>query len=493
MRTQSPAFRPPAARALLALVTVAAPLPAQVPIDTLALRAHTYYLSHDLLAGRATGTPGADVAALYIAAQCRALGLASPAGGYFQPVPLEETRILPGTALTLERGGARYAFAWPDDVTPNVGTARALRDFAGPAVLVDGDAAAAGRLAADALRGRVAVTPGIPAPEVLDTLARRGAVGVVHLVGDSQAYRLLVRSRGAGRLHHADVEVVSSSLPDVPSLVAGPAVAARLLGGVPLDRVREGVALPLDAAVAFRLVAERRPVEAHNVACVLPGGDPVAQDTAIALTAHYDHLGVGLPDAAGDSIYNGFSDNAAGVAMLLAIAQALRADPAGPPRHSVLFLFFTGEERGLLGSDYYVARPVWPLARTAAVVNLDAGAPPHPPAVWRLAGAESRASRAAARVARARGWEVTMSPARANSDYYPFARLGVPAVFVIPGAGPFEGLSADSSNALRRRWDRYHRPDDAYAEDFPFAGLARYAAYAYLMVRALDGQHPQRR
>jgi Zn-dependent M28 family amino/carboxypeptidase len=89
-------------------------------------------------------------------------------------------------------------------------------------------------------------------------------------------------------------------------------------------------------------------------------------------------------------------------------------------------------------------------------------------------------------VALAHGWSATVSAATANTDYFPFTRHGVPAVFIVPGAAPYEGLSADSSQALRHRWDRYHQPSDEYHEGFPFAGLQRYAEYAYLVARAAD-------
>ena len=89
-------------------------------------------------------------------------------------------------------------------------------------------------------------------------------------------------------------------------------------------------------------------------------------------------------------------------------------------------------------------------------------------------------------VAAARGWTVSTSPARANSDHYPFIREGVPGVFVIPGPLPYEGMTTEASQALRNRWDRYHQAGDAWAEDFPFGGLARYAEFALAIATALD-------
>ena len=81
-------------------------------------------------------------------------------------------------------------------------------------------------------------------------------------------------------------------------------------------------------------------------------------------------------------------------------------------------------------------------------------------------------------VARAAGWDAITKPASPNTDYFPLLTIGIPAVFLVPAPGAYEGLSLDSSNALRRRWDHYHEPADEWAADFPFAGLLRYADYA---------------
>jgi hypothetical protein len=309
---------------------------------------------------------------------------------------------------------------------------------------------------------------------------------MVHLVGDAGTYALYRRSRGGSRIYHRDA-VRSSFLPPLPSVLAGPQVAALLLADVPLSGQERPAPQPLGGTITAHVELAAAPVDEANVGCVLAGRADGTRDTAIAVTAHYDHLGVSTPDAQGDSIYNGFSDDAAGVAMSLAIAEALAGTP-DRPAHAILFLFFTGEERGLLGSDFYVARPAWPLDRTLAVVNLDAGAPPALPVSWRLAGADSTTGLGAAaiEIGRRRGWQVRTSPASANSDYFPFYREGVPSVFIVPGPEPYEGLSADSSKALRTRWDHYHEAADEWSEDFPFAGLGRYAEFALELVLAAD-------
>jgi Zn-dependent M28 family amino/carboxypeptidase len=154
----------------------------------------------------------------------------------------------------------------------------------------------------------------------------------------------------------------------------------------------------------------------------------------------------------------------------------------------VLFVWFTGEEAGLLGSDYFAAHPLVPLERIAGAINLDAGAPPAPCLSWHIQGGDRSTLGALARdVARGAGWEAQVRPASPNSDHYPLLRAGVPAVFLVPAPGPFESLTTEASQALRRRWDRYHEPGDAWAPDYPFAGLARYADFALRLGLALAG------
>ena len=477
--TRSVAFSRTRCILLLLAVTACAPRPPGPPvprgsvIDTLALRGHTSFLADDLLQGRATGSPGADLAALYIAAQCRALGLRPPGGAYHQDVPLDEIVLRSGeTRLTI--GG--QSFGLFDDFLVTSGTEQTLRGFRGALVIIG--TAEDVRRDADrlpALDGQVAVIAGVARADVAAILARRGAAGIIQVIGDAEGYGLYAASRGQRLTVLRDSAVISSFYPELPAVLVGPTVLPALRG---------------PGAVAELVIAfDRRPIGARNVACLLPGTHAQRRDTVVAFTAHYDHLGISLPDPSGDSVYNGFSDNAAGVAMLLAIAGALQKTPDRALETGALFLFFTGEERGLLGSDYFVAHPTFPLDRIRAVINLDAGAPAAAPWTWRIAGGEGNPlGTLATDVAATRGWSVTLSPATANSDYFPFARVGVPAMFIIPGSAPYEGLSADSSQALRKRWDRYHQAGDAYYEAFPFTGLQRYAEFAFLIAEALGGR-----
>ncbi len=494
----APLATPLLAAALLATLLSAVPLAAQAParptIDSLALRAHTYFLADDLLEGRGTGRRGADVAAAYIAAAAAQLGLRPAAGGsFFQPVPLIEAEVdTAATRLTLEiddqAGPRRVSFTSPATFIPNVGTARTLVSFAGEVAWVGRAAdvlSQAARL--PPLTGRVALMDGVFGADAAaaDSLRARGATGVIHLLGDPELYGLYARSRGGSRMYLDDPAVASSFVPDIPAVIAHPSLTRALLAGTVNgdEDLAHPFAMP-GRRVNVTVATRARPVPARNVAALLPGRDPARRAEVVVYSAHYDHLGISTPDETGDSIYNGFSDNAAGSAMLLAIAGALAAQP---PERPALFLWFTGEERGLLGSDWFVAHPVLPLADIVGVINLDAGAPPAPSVTWRVAGGDrSTLGALATDVARRAGWDATVSSASPNTDYFPFLRVGVPAVFLVPGPGAYQGLTGAESQALRARWDRYHQAGDHWHADFPFAGLVRYADFALRLGLALD-------
>jgi len=473
--------------------------PASAPaIDTMALRAHTYFLTHDLLEGRGTGRRGNDVAALYLATATQALGLEGGAGGdYFQNVPLVEsvidtarTRIV----VTTDSGPARE-FATPAAFVPNVGTTSTLVPFSGELVYVGAARdvlASPGRL--PALAGRVAVVRGPfgPAMAAADTLKARGATGAVQLTDNADAFLLYVRSRGPSRMYiDPGAHAVSSFIPDIPTVIVGPELGQALVPDLPAPGTSADHPFVVTGhRVELRIAVQPRTFVSRNVAALLPGTGP-HRGEYVVFSAHLDHLGISTPNARGDSIYNGFADNAIGCGMLLTIAEAM----ARAPRldRSVLFLFFTGEERGLLGSDYFAAHPLVPPESIAAAINLDAGAPPGRPTTWMVAGGDNSTLGAlAARVAAAAHWKATSVGTSPNSDYFPLLRIGVPAVFLIPAGEAFEGLSADSSQVLRRRWGAYHDPADEWTADFPFAGPARYAEFAYLVgVAAASGQRQQ--
>lgn len=472
-------------------------------------------LSADAMLGRKTGAAGADAAAQYLAAACRALGFDSTGGSLHQTVPLLESTIdTAGTRMRVIGPGVDTVFYHHDEFIADLGTRATLRGFSGELVYVGrAHDILFRRSELPALEGKVALMRGEFGYNVAaaDTLAARGAVGVIEVVDDARRYRLFRQTRGTTRLSVDDTAVTSSVIPPLPAILAGPRMTVTLYQGLTgvthgswNDAYLNGLAAGLPSpqaipgwSVAVTLAIREAPRTSDNIACLLPGRGTAA-DSALVITAHYDHLGVSAADERGDSVYNGFFDNATGVAMAMAVGQWFSQERlAGRGlRHSLILLFPTGEEQGLLGADFFVTHPAWPLSRITALFNFDANAPPGPPVSWRIAGVEdgplvgdvvSEATR--------RGWTTSVAPAAPGSDYYPFLQRGVPAVFFVPSDGTYEGMSLTLSDSLRTGlWTRYHQPGDEYAATFGFSGLLRYADFTRDLLLLIDAeQNAERR
>src|SRR5262245_295153 len=212
--------------------------------------------------------------------------------------------------------------------------------------------------------------------------ARRGALGTILLHKDQSVgdpWGVVRTSNGSWRFDIARTQNDTTPFLQFRSWVTDEA-ARRLmkLAGQDLDSLRAKAAtrdfqpVKLGLKGKLNLKSEVKRLTAPNVVGVLEGSDPQLRSEYVVYTAHWDHLGIGPPNKAGDTIYNGAQDNATGVACVLAIAETIARLPAAQrPKRSSLFLFTTGEEQGLLGAEWYSTHPVVPLDKTAANVNLD--------------------------------------------------------------------------------------------------------------------------
>jgi len=201
-------------------------------------------------------------------------------------------------------------------------------------------------------------------------------------------------------------------------------------------------------------------------------------DETIIYSAHWDHLGVGAPDAKGDRIYNGAVDNGTGTAALIELGRAFAQQPH-PPR-SVVFLNVTAEEKGLLGSEYYAAHPLYPLAKTVANINMDA-LDPHGPARDFTISGNARLDLLDELIADAKAMGMTYAsdplPEAGHffrSDHFSFAKRGVPAISFGSGNDWVEGgRTAGATEQKSYTADRYHQPGDEWQADWTFTGMAR--------------------
>ncbi|MDP3855104.1 M28 family metallopeptidase [Phenylobacterium sp.] len=229
------------------------------------------------------------------------------------------------------------------------------------------------------------------------------------------------------------------------------------------------------ASISIDYAVDAQKIVSKNVVGIIPGAK--RPDETLIYSSHWDHLGVGLPDAKGDKIYNGAVDNADGIAVMIEIGRAFAKGPK--PDRSVVFLAVTAEEKGLLGSEYYADNPLYPLATTVADINMDALSPAGPAKDFGSSGnAASTLQDELIATGKAKGRYYTPDPRPEagsffRSDHFPFAKRGVPAISFGSGRDLVTGGKA-AGDAFARAYtaDRYHQPADELTADWNFEGLA---------------------
>ncbi|MGH9863766.1 MAG: M28 family peptidase, partial [Candidatus Acidiferrales bacterium] len=351
------------------------------------LRAHTEFLSDDLLEGRGPGTRGGELAAKYIAAEFARMGLepGGDAGSYFQKAALLGKKL--DTPADLRVVGRRQAaaFRYYDDFVPSSGVDDKQVEVEGELVFA-GYGIAAPEYKWDDFKGTdvrdkilLILVNDPPAtakePELFggkaltyygrwtykyEQAARMGAVGVllIHTTESAGYPFTVVQSSWTGEQFELLRETQGEGPLELKAWITDTAARRMLaLAGQDLDALRKAAAersfrpVALGLRAATEMNQTRRVIDTANVIGVLPGTSPKLKDEYVIYTAHYDHLGVGKP-VNDDAIYNGAADNAIGVAALLAIAEAMAEMPGGTKRSQV-FAAVTAEEAGLLGSAHY--------------------------------------------------------------------------------------------------------------------------------------------
>ena len=232
----------------------------------------------------------------------------------------------------------------------------------------------------------------------------------------------------------------------------------------------EGVRFSADYAVSSQVITSR------NVVGRLEGAK--RPDETVIYSAHWDHFGTVEPDARGDRINNGAVDNATGTAALVEIARAF--SQGARPDRSVVFLAVTAEERGLLGSEYYAANPLYPLATTVAVLNMDSLSPWGPTRDFSMAGS-AQLGLLDLLIEDAKAWDRHFAPdpkpeagSFFRSDHFPFAKRGVPAISFDSGEDWVDGgVKAGKAAAEAYLAERYHQPADEWDPKWPFTGMQR--------------------
>jgi hypothetical protein len=504
--------------------------------DTLRWWHTTEALSGDAMQGRDTGSVAYQRAADYVAGRFKAAGLlpAGDDGSYFQMVPMHEVQVEPaGTSFVVERPGGKLRLEFLQEITV----------AASESALPEGVGALAfrgycGRDAMTEVAGKIVVCfgtqrAGLPTGGERVVNARAaGALGVVN-VDDPYftiepprwpyAYARSVTLREAA----SGASAVGESM--LPGMRLSAEAFAKLLAGSGKDAseiLKVGGAkgpLPnfeIPGKLWVRLKLSSRDFSSPNVLAVRPGSDAALAGQYVVVAAHLDGYGYGTP-VHGDNLYNGTLDDAAYVALLIQMADDLKAGAAGhhglarvsyavspmgggqsdggsdaidkgitlvPTKRSILFCAFTGEEKGLLGSSWFVKHPTVPVEELAADINLDQLRPLFPLKILTAEAVnETTLGATASAVGKGMGIEIRedREPERGllrRADQFPFLRIHVPAISFIFGYDP----GTDAERRYREWYEvRYHRPQDDLTQPVDFQAAETFDVFFYRLVETV--------
>jgi Zn-dependent M28 family amino/carboxypeptidase len=481
-------------------------------------------LADDKMEGRDTGSRGERAAQEYAVEQLTKAGL-EPAGtnGFYQPVRFVSRQIIEkDCSLTLVHDGQREPLVLGDDAfigtrilpTPEVKAPlvfvgyglkvpeKNYDDFAGLDVK--------GKLVV-IFSGSPADIPGPLAShyqtllERWKTLRAAGAVGIVGLI--NPAAMDIPWSRISLNRAHPSMDLDYPEFDETAgaqlAVTINPASAEKLFAGsghtfaeiAALGKDRKPLPhFPLAVSLEAKTKVETQKVESANLVAKLPGSDPALKDEYVVLSAHIDHIGIGAP-INGDSIYNGAMDDGSGSALLLDTAASFKKNPE-KLRRSILFVFVTGEEKGLLGSKYFAAHPTVLAKSLVADVNVDMFLPIVPLKVLRVLGLDDSSLGDRTReIAQSHDVKVQPDPEPlrnlfVRSDQYNFIRHGVPSVIMSVGSEP-----GSPEQQIFKDWltQRYHAPSDDLNQPVNFAAAAKYEEIvrSLLINVANDDHRPQ--
>jgi Zn-dependent M28 family amino/carboxypeptidase len=485
--------------------------------DPQRLSQHVKVLSSDAFEGREPHTAGETKTVDYLIEQFKAAG-AQPGGelangkrGWTQEVPLGRFQIQGPVALTVHAG--KDALKWTQGEQMAVRAAmngKPLVEFdKAPLVFAGYGVTAPERnwdyFKGQDLKGKLAIVL-INDPDFetgagdfggkamtyygrwtykFEELARRGALGtiIVHETAPASYGWATVKNSNTNAMYDIVRQEPGKSHAPMEAWIQRDAAADLFRrAGLDFDTLKKRAQgrdfKPVTlkgVTLSARYAVDAQVIKSRNVVALIPGSERA--DETIIYSGHWDHLGVGAPDAKGDRIYNGAVDNATGMAALVELARAYAKAPA--PKRSVVFLAVTAEEKGLLGSEYYAANPLYPLEKTVGVINVDALSPHGPARNFTISGS-AKLDLLDRLVAKARQRNQAYAPDPKpeagyffRSDHFPFAKRGVPALSFGSGedwvAG---GTAAGKGEEESYTKDRYHQPADEWNAKWPFTGMA---------------------
>lgn len=480
-------------------------------------------VSSDAFLGRGPATRGEELATNYIRDRLKAAGLqpGGPNGSWFQEVPLLQSNIVGTPSLSVTVGGQSIPLTQGQQIAvrSSMQNVSSINIDNAPMVFLGYGVKAPERnwddFKGENVRGKVGIVL-INDPDFESGQGDFGGKAMTYYGRWTYKYEEAARQGLAGLLIVHETAGASYGWPTVKNsntntmfdiVRSNPAEshppmegwvqrddAVRLFRAVGQDfealkraaQTRDFKPVQLNGATfTAKYQVKQQTIRSKNVLGRLEGSKYPGE--TILYGAHWDHLGVGAPDARGDTIYNGAVDNGTGIGAVLELARIFAAGPR--PQRSVVFAFWTAEEKGLLGSEYYAANPVYPLATTVAGFNIDALAVTGRAKDVLVVGSgqtdiEDRLSRLLATNNRVMTPDATPEAGYFyRSDHFPMAKRGVPMLYMDSGidlltGGTTAGKAADDTY----RRDAYHQPADEYnASSWNLAGIGEDVTVLYTL------------
>jgi len=467
---------------------------------------HVKVLADDKMEGRETGSEGLRKAEEYIVQQLTNAGL-EPAGtnGYYQPAKFISRQIIEkDSTAALVRNGGEEPLNLGEDAYFSTRVDLRSDEVKAPLVFVGYGLKIPEKnyddFAGLDLKGKIAVLLSGSASDIPAALAshyqsagerwialrQAGAIGIITI--PNPASMDIPWSRIALNRAHPQMELEDSEFQETAgekiALIFNPAKAEKLFAGsghsfqeiAELGKDRKPLPhFPLVASLKARARVQTTEINSANLIAKMQGNDPKLKNEYVVLSAHVDHIGIGEP-INGDRIYNGAMDDGSGSALLLDMARSFKNHPE-KTRRSILFVFVTAEEKGLLGSKYFAAHPTVDPKSIIADINVDMFLPIVPLKVLRVQGlTDSDLGDRAREVAQTHGVRVQPDPEPLRnlfirSDQYSFIRHGIPALIMDVG---FDPGSPEQKTFKDWLTNRYHAPSDDVDQPVDLQAAALY-------------------
>lgn len=483
------------------------------------IKADMTYLADDLLQGRQPGTEGFALASKYVETQFMSMGLLPGVDGksYVQPVTLKKGIVNESeSSLVLVSKGDRTALVYDEDFMLQPNLVSPMSEVSGQLVFV-GYGVHAPELGYDDyqkidVKNKIVVffnqaPESFPsnerayfssAPVKYEEAVKRGAIGAItmQLPGDQRtSWEAAVRRSKQGTSRWADATGKAQNTFEQLKVIAtfNPANAEKLFAssGKKMDAIINSIksnkpqSLPLNLEARMKVSSETSSIATSNLIGIIPGSDPVLKNEYVVYVAHVDHFGIGVP-VKGDSIYNGAHDNASGTSIALEIARTYKRLKE-PTKRSIIIAIVTGEESGLLGSDFFASNPTIPQQSMVANFSMDMPFFFHPVLDIVPYGAQhSSLSKPLGEAAKYLNLGIGPDPfpeqvVFIRSDHYSFIKKGIPSLFIKSGFKTVESDKIDRSvSDVAWRRTTYHTPQDDMSQDFDFNGAATHVKVNFL-------------